>query len=69
MRAELIEKVLTDLSRHRALTDEESYCLERAIGEQKDYRLHRNGRRYPTQRPSREEPRTPLGIVLGGKAG
>lgn len=46
-RAELQERVLTDLSRRRALTEAESLSLEQAIDEQRQPRLDRLGRRRP----------------------
>lgn len=46
-RSELAERLLTETSRRRALTDEESEQLEAAIVEQSNPRLDRIGRRRP----------------------
>ncbi|MEA3043002.1 MAG: hypothetical protein QOH47_840 [Sphingomonadales bacterium] len=46
-RAQVTEYVLTERSRSRALSDEESFVLEAAIVEQAEPRFGKNGRRHP----------------------
>lgn len=49
MKAEITERILTEVSRKRALTEEEGHVLECAIIEQVKHTRTRDGRRYPVR--------------------